>query len=122
MNPIYHSIAACSLPIFCFSSFAAEPLPYENNAGAKWMETAIEYEQCLQSKAESLDDGISDAGTIGSEIWSECRPAAVRYASAYTAFPGVSFGEKVAIWWTVLTRGQGIGAHRVMKNRMARNN
>ena len=115
-------ICVSSIAILSTAGFAAEPVLYENNAGAEWFGIAVKYEDCLQSKSQSLDDGISDAGTIGGQVWAECRPAAVQFASAYASMPNVSFGEKVAMWWTVFTQGKDIGAKRVIKNRTVRSN
>lgn len=87
MKIIRYYICACFFSISCTAGFAAKPLPYDHNAGAEWIGIAMKNEECLQLKLESLDDGISNAGTIGGQVWAECRPAAVRSASAYASMP-----------------------------------
>ena len=68
MKIIRYYICACFFSISCTAGFAAKPLPYEHIAGAEWIGIAMKYEECLQSKSESLDDEISDAGSIGSQV------------------------------------------------------
>jgi hypothetical protein len=55
---------------------------------AEWKAVALEYRECQVQKARILDDGISDALTIGQIIASACRPEMEQVAAA------MSRGEK----------------------------
>lgn len=120
MRIVISLLASCAVLFGCSAGAEGEknsPYEDENSPGARMMGAAFAYEKCLQEQAKKLDDGVSDAGTIGAEVWSACRSYGYKFAGAYWHMPGIAFSERVLLWVTMFTQGKDAGTTRVLKVR-----
>lgn len=120
MGNVLLLLASCAVFVSSSAWTTETKNPYEDNEGARLMRAALAYEGCLQGQAEKLDDGVSDAGTIGEQVWDACRWDGYRLAGAYWNLPGMAYGEKFAIWVGMFTKGKDAGTTRVLRVRSER--